>query len=121
MQYSINEVSRVYAGFCYVVFEDPRSVATLVQLLQPDKRGELYVKVRSRQKPCGKATQIIPWLIADSHWARDAYAELPEVAALSLEHNAYLRTIQFVNARNKLRIISNWILKESETEIAYFT
>lgn len=75
-------------GFCYVVFESARSVAALVQCaLWPDESGELYVKVASRQKPCGKDTQVIAWLVADAHWTRDAYAEsLHSTAVYSTVH-----------------------------------
>lgn len=50
----------------------------------PDKRGELYAKVPSRQKPRGKDTQVIPWLVADAHWTRDTYAESIAVLLLKL-------------------------------------
>ena len=56
------------------MFNNSESVAALVAAVPPDSRGELYVKVKSRQKPCGKATQIIPWLVSDSHWTHPLHA-----------------------------------------------
>lgn len=56
------------AGSCYAVFENSQQVAALVAHVEPQENGELYMEVVTEEKPHGKHTQIVPWLIADSSW-----------------------------------------------------
>uniref|UniRef100_A0A3P9IQL6 Cytoplasmic polyadenylation element binding protein 1b n=1 Tax=Oryzias latipes TaxID=8090 RepID=A0A3P9IQL6_ORYLA len=75
--FSIEREARLHrqaAGYVYLVFENEKSVRSLLQAcsqdpFHPEDNREYYFKMSSRRMRC-KDVQVIPWVISDSNYVR---------------------------------------------------